>query len=299
MDHRPIALEPERWLEFCEKRTNAELFANLLRLDAGEAQALAAILAHLAELDVRRAAAETSHPTLFAYCTKVLGYSEAEAFLRIRAARQAKRFPRILSMIGRRQIHVTAVAKLAPHLTPDNYRGLLDRASRRTTRELDRLISELAPVPERRAVIRSLSVGPRPAPIETTASQGGLFAQGVDVPSQTQERSAREVAPACAQAPSAAPPAAPAQPQIGLMALRTPAALEGRVLFSFVVDESVRAEYERAREVMRHKFPAGRPEQIFAAALKDLLDRRDPERRLARKEKRRAQRRARQGARDQ
>lgn len=244
-----------------------------------------AIIAHLAELDARRAAAETSYPTLFAYCTKVLGYSEAEAFLRIRAARQAKRFPRILSMIGRRLIHVTAVAKLAPHLTPENYRSLLDRASRRTTRELDRLISELAPIPERRAVIRSLSVGPRPAAIETTSAQGKFFAQGGECSGDIPEMTVLETPPAAAQALSAAP----SDPPIRLMATHIPVAPEGRVLFSFVVDESVRADYERAREVMRHKFPAGRPEQIFAAALDHLLDRRDPERRLARKDKLRAQ----------
>ena len=54
MDPRSICLEPEQWLAYCEKRANAEVFSNLLRLDAGEARALAAILAHLAELDGRR-----------------------------------------------------------------------------------------------------------------------------------------------------------------------------------------------------------------------------------------------------
>lgn len=270
MNLLPAPAASERWLAYCRHRTNNELFSNLARLDAGEAQALAVVLAHLAELDERRAAAETSHASLFNYCTRVLGYSEAEAFLRIRAARQAKRFPSILSMIAARRIHVTALAKLAPHLTPENYRRLLDRASRRTMRELDAMIAELAPMPEPRPVIRTLSSGVAAVPAAPPEAGLALF-EGSPPPSVA--------APATSLEPPG--PARPAERPSG-----RPVRRSGRVLFKFTVDEAVRADYERAREVLRHKFPAGCPEQIFAAALDALLERRDPERRLRRKERR-------------
>lgn len=58
---------------------------------------------------------------------------------------------------------------------------------------------------------------------------------------------------------------------------------EERVQFTFAGGGDLRSDVERAREVMRHKYPAGRLEHLFAAAMKLLLDKHDPQRKLARK----------------
>jgi 3-oxoacyl-[acyl-carrier-protein] synthase III len=42
-------------------------------------------------------------------------------------------------------LHLSAIAKLAPHLTPENREVLLHRATHRTKREIDELVAELAP----------------------------------------------------------------------------------------------------------------------------------------------------------
>src|SRR3989339_579804 len=117
---RKMCMDPERWLTFWAKRTTPQLFEGLRRLHAREGRSLVAILAHLGELDDRMAVLEKAFPSLFRYCTMELGYSEAEALLRIRTARAARRFPSILTMIEKRQIHVTAVAKLYPYLDSKN-----------------------------------------------------------------------------------------------------------------------------------------------------------------------------------
>jgi len=51
-----------------------------------------------------------------------------------------------------------------------------------------------------------------------------------------------------------------------------------RVLCRFTGSEQLRRDLERARELLRHKHPAGRLEDIFSAALCCLLDRKDPDR---------------------
>lgn len=259
---------------------------------------MAGILAHLGELDARGAAAETHYASLFAYCTRKLGYSEAEAYLRIRAARAAARYPRILTMIEREQIHVSAVARIGPHLKPDNYRSLLAKASRRTREELDRLIASLAPGVEARPVIRSLSVGcskPAAGPPSTEASLFDRPAPMPDAPDQTWDKhpdstgNAAESRIGDASDPGADDafdpvvgerPEPPASAHTALPPL-------GRVLFRFVCSETLRSKFKRARDLLAHKYPRGMPEEIFDDALEALLDRKDPWRRAARARKRR------------
>ncbi|MCX5796289.1 MAG: hypothetical protein NTY77_12410 [Elusimicrobia bacterium] len=265
-------MDPENWFAYCAKRTNAELIAGLKRLDGRESRSLAAILAHLSELDDRMAVQELAFPSLFNYCTRELGYSEAEALLRIRTARAARRYPSILTMIAQRRIHVTAVAKLYPHLTSANYRSLLAKASRRSLEELDRLLAELAPLPEKRPVIRMLSVGD-PAPALENGGPpkdpcGGAAAEDLF---------------------SAA---ASGEPAATLSQTEAPEQREGRVLFNFVAGEELLAKYKRAKGLLWHKYPAGRPEHIFDDALEALLDRKDPDRRIERKRRRAAAREA-------
>ena len=284
-------MDAEEWLECCARKTTEQLLRDTVQMHRVESEMLAPVLAHLAELDKRDAALELGFPSLFAYCVRELGYSEAEAFLRIRAARAARRFPRILGMLARRELHVTAVAKLAPHLTSENYRSLLGRASRRTLEELQTLVAELAPEEERRPVMRTISVEARPAPVPATAPEtGDLFAvRGAGLP-----------APEGGGAPvGGATPAGPggwgalsggAEPGLAAAAVpeeRSRPEKEARVLFNFVGAESLREKFKRARDLLRHKVPYGEPGLIFEEALDALLDRKDPYRRIARKMKRR------------
>ncbi|MDP3543502.1 MAG: HNH endonuclease signature motif containing protein [Elusimicrobiota bacterium] len=58
-----------------------------------------------------------------------------------------------------------------------------------------------------------------------------------------------------------------------------------RVQFSFTADEAFLRDFERAKELSRHKWPAGKAEEVFAGALKVLLDKIDPDRRRRRRER--------------
>jgi hypothetical protein len=73
---------------------------------------------------------------MFAYCTEVLHLSEAEAYLRIAAARAARAHPPLLTMLRDGRLHLTGIAKLAPHLTPENAATLLHRATHRSKAQI-------------------------------------------------------------------------------------------------------------------------------------------------------------------
>ncbi len=93
---------------------------------------------------------------MFAYCTETLHLSEAAAYLRIAAARASRAHPVLLTMLASGRLHLTAIAKLAPHLTPENRDRLLERAVHRTKRQIEELVAEIAPRPDVPALVRRL-----------------------------------------------------------------------------------------------------------------------------------------------
>ena len=93
---------------------------------------------------------------MFAFCTETLHLSEAAAYLRIAAARASRKHPVLLAMLAGGRLHLTAIAKLAPHLTPENRDRLLERAVHRTKRQVEELVAEMAPRPDVPALVRRL-----------------------------------------------------------------------------------------------------------------------------------------------
>src|SRR5512143_2895832 len=67
------------------------------------------LVAHIAEADGRRLYAREAFPSMFAYCTKALHLSEAEAYLRIAAARASREHPTVLGMLGDGRLHLSGI----------------------------------------------------------------------------------------------------------------------------------------------------------------------------------------------
>ncbi len=133
-----------------------ELLHRLAELMRQSRRVEADVVAHIAEVDERRLYAREAFPSMFAYCTDVLHLSEAEAYLRIAAARASREHPMLLTMLADGRLHLTAIAKLAPHLTRENRDGLLERATHRSKRRIEEQIAEIAPQPDVPAVVRKL-----------------------------------------------------------------------------------------------------------------------------------------------
>jgi hypothetical protein len=89
-----------------------KLLHRLKDLVADSRRVEADLVAHIGEVDARRLYATQASPSMFSYCTQVLHLSEAEAFLRINAARAARRHPMLLDMLKDGRLHLTVTEKL-------------------------------------------------------------------------------------------------------------------------------------------------------------------------------------------
>jgi hypothetical protein len=115
---------------------------------------------------------------MFAYCTEFLHLSEAEAYLRIAAARASREHPLLLTLLADGRLHLTAIAKLAPHLTLQDREALLKRARHQSKREIEEIVAELSPRADAPAVMREL-----PERRAETASKALRFGPDAEVPS--------------------------------------------------------------------------------------------------------------------
>src|SRR5207245_3061556 len=137
-----------------------ELLHRLAELMGQSRRVEADIVAHIAEVDERRLYAREALPSMFAYCTYVLHLSYGEAYLRISAARASREHPMLLAMLADGRLHLSAIAKLAPHLTRENRDSLLERATHRSKRQIEEQIAEIAPRQDVPAVVRKLPESP-------------------------------------------------------------------------------------------------------------------------------------------
>jgi hypothetical protein len=124
------------------------LLAELAVLVTADRHTTAALLAHLAEVDARALYLPAACSSMHGYCVRVLHLAEDVAFKRIRAARAARRFPRIFSAIADGRLHVSGVVLLAPHLTDDNADELLAAAEHKSKAELEILLARRCPRPD-------------------------------------------------------------------------------------------------------------------------------------------------------
>lgn len=85
-------------------------------------QTLAALLAHLGEVEARGLHRQRACASLYTYCINELRMSEDAAFRRARAARIARAFPAALDRVAAGEIHLTGLLMIGPHLTDENHR---------------------------------------------------------------------------------------------------------------------------------------------------------------------------------
>ncbi|MBI4125378.1 MAG: HNH endonuclease [Deltaproteobacteria bacterium] len=234
----------------CSKLTNQELVIKLKILASDERKAQAAFLAHLTEVDSRRVYAELGYSSLFKYCLEELHLSEGSTCKRIQVARTAKEFPVIYSLIEEGKIHLEGVSLLSPLLNGENHEVLLKKACHKTKREVEQLVAGLAPQEDAPDFIRKL-----PQPSQTTFAgecrSDNTKSPGIIVPKPRPET----IKPIT----------------------------EESVVFKFTGSAELRKKLEKARQILRHKHPHGKLEDIINEALESFLEKRDPERRIARK----------------
>jgi hypothetical protein len=220
-----------------------ELLEEVRRLAADERQATAQLIASLAELDARRLYLGQGCSSLFTYCTQVLRLSEHAAYGRIEAARAARRFPVILELLASGSVTLTTVGLLAPHLTPQNHRALLDSACHKSKRDVEHLVACLRPQPPVPSTVRKL-----PSPRAEDARLDRVVVQNDTV-----------------RSPTTCP--APPPPRPAVVGPLAPDLYKVQV----TVPRDTYEKLRRVQDLLRHTIPSGDPAAIFDRALTLLL----------------------------
>jgi hypothetical protein len=215
---------------------DAELLARLTGLVARERGTMAEVIAHLAEFDTRDVHLRAGYGSLFVYCRDELALSEGDAYSRIEVARAARRFAVILEMLAEGSVNVTNVRLLAPHLTPENHRRVLESARGKRKLQVEEIAARLAPRPDAPAYVRRLPSPPTaPAP--------------------------PPVAPAT---PPAAPPASACSSTVAPLA-------PYRYRLQVTIDGDILEKLQLAKDMLRHAVPSGADAAILDRALSALL----------------------------
>ena len=225
--------------------SDSRLLAEVDRLAKLERGASANLVGAIGEMDARRLYLGQGCSSMFTYCTQVLHLAEHAAYNRIEAARAARKFPTILTLLAEGRIHLSAVRLLAPHLTDTNHDGLLEEASHKSKREVEQIVARLVPRPDVPTSVRKLPSAPMP-----TA-----------VPPATRESPPLELVAESAAA--SAPPPVP-RPKAEPLA-------PGRYKLQFTIGEQTYQKLRRAQDLLRHSVKSGDPAEVFDRALTLLI----------------------------
>jgi hypothetical protein len=234
---------------------DATLLQRLRTLLTRDHRTSAMLLAHLGEVDARELYRDAGYSSLFGYCIEALHMSESEAALRIRAARLARHYPKVLNHVERGELHLSALRVLSPVLDDDNHGPLLRSAMHKTKAEVEALVAELAPKPDAPQLVRKL---PAPKLAGQTASiQPDLLSTNC-LPNVTPAAAMPVVAPPLR--PAARPVAAPVTP-LG----------QERYRIQLTACQALHDKLKQAQELLRHRVPNGDIATVVELALDRLV----------------------------
>jgi hypothetical protein len=225
----------------------------------------AELLSHLGEVDARRLYLEQACSSMFVYCVRVLHFSEAAAYKRIRAARATRRHPELLAALRRGDLHVTAVSLLAAQLSDESCGEWIQAARHKTADEIKQLLADRQPKPDVADCVRRVPVPKRSgnAAAATVSEREEIAARKPDEARGKPEKP-NEVSDRAASAPTGAP-------REPLRSRTSPLGGE-RYRVSFTADEELHAQLQELRALMRHQVPDGDLGSILGRAVALLLE---------------------------
>ena len=125
--------------------SDSALLSGLRGLSASERETVLSILEHLAEIERRRLYLSMGYGSLFEMCVRDLGYCEATAARRVRAARMLGRYPAVRALLSSGRITVSNLVRISRVIDSSNAEELLGRIEGMSAREVDALVSSRRP----------------------------------------------------------------------------------------------------------------------------------------------------------
>ena len=247
------------YFERLERLSTEELDHSVKKLVRAEKRNVALVIAHIAEMSRRKGHLERGYKNLFGYCTQRLHLSEGSVALRIQVANVSRRFPQILVALAENRMSLTVAGLLAPVLTESNVEKLLSDCAGMTKRDAEEYLVALRPKPVFAPSIRKTPSRQQ----EQTSSPHTALA----VPEAKSSGSAPQVSPSILE---------PARPEI--------------YNFRFAADRKFKEKFERLAEVLGVENPLQHMAEIMEQALDVALDKKDLQRKRARRLEREAKR---------
>ena len=134
-------------------RTNTQLHKETLVAVANERRSTHRVIALLKENHARRLYAEMAYPSLFAYVHECLGYSESQAYERVKACELADRVPEVAEKLESGELSLSVVAKLASDVRREG-------TDLEKTRELARELSHCTILEAEKVLVRHATCAP-------------------------------------------------------------------------------------------------------------------------------------------
>ena len=235
--------------------TDQELIARLKRLVRADQAVNARLLVHLGEVDARGLYREHAYASMFSYCVESLGMSEDQAYLRIQTARLGRRFPLVVQLLAQGALHLTAIKLLGPHLTADNHVQVLERARGKCRREIELLVTEIAPKPDVPSRIRKLPERSSPCAAMPAARFAPTPVEAKPALPETCEPIRESFA---LEAPRPRGSSKPLSP--------------GRYKMEFTAGQALHDKLTQLKDLLRHQVPDGDLAAIVERAVNLLID---------------------------
>ncbi len=244
-----------------ERFSDSQVIQRADRAVRNEHELTIAILDCLIEIDRRSLYLTEGYSSLFDFCTRRWRYSRSKSGRFIAAARCVKRFPAARTLLKDRKITACGLSHIAGLLTDENAAELLKEVSGKMYIEIEKIAASRRLAPRIRDSVRPIGKNPPKIYRENESDHGDLF-QSDPLPKDSQNGTASNEKP------------------------------EQRYEIRFSASEEFCRDIERARAICSRSWNL---EAILGRAIKDLLEKRDPER----KEVRRMTREARKQSRSQ
>ena len=249
-----------------------ELLEHFENLVARDRRTTSRLLVAIAEIDERKLWAAHACPSMFAFCVERFHMSEQVTAKRIWAARTARRFPVILEMVERGELHLSAVHALARHLTPENCSDILERARHKSSREIERLVAALAPRPDVASSVRTLPRrvvevahdGAAAAASDSATMSSGGASDGAATRSEAASATEAAVQPCPVQLQGGSPVTATKAKPITALSPR-------RYKIEITVDEATHDKLRSLQDVLGRSEVGSDPAAIISRAIDVLL----------------------------
>ncbi len=277
------------------KLTTHELVKRFDRLILQEREATSQVILHLAEIDRRKIYAIEGYSSLFNYCVEKYHYSESAAYRRIQVARLSSQFPDVIQYLKEGKIRLINLCLITPYLNHENKREILSHIVHKSSREVEGFISfhfgkpeaakdKIRVLPHRKFEIPATHESTETAQIFTSGAGGEKIGRNDKRDSQDLEQIGHsEVSQKESQNPLTGSGFLSDTDRLTEEPVRNnqvPKSVKRRVKIEFQADEEVAELIQRAKEVLRHKYPQGKLEDLVREAFELLLQKKDPERKF-------------------